>query len=477
MTTETAAASPSSDPKWLFGPVPDLLIGCGLAYVPVFLLLLFLGLNIQQVLPLAIMPLFALFVSTPHYGSTLLRVYERAEDRRKYQFFSVYLTALIWLWSVAGTQSASVGSALVTVYLIWSPWHYMGQNYGVALMFLGRRGIKISPELKRLVHLSFLCSFFLAATEMQSLKTSAGFFPVVSLELSGGVRDALYLVFGSTYIYSTGRAAWMLLQQTSAKALLPTALLVFSQALWFLVPLLAMRFQLFQGSVALSMDHAVYAFFWVAFAHASQYLWITSYYARKEQSAATVPGFFGKALIAGALIWVLPGLLFAPGVFGNLSYNAGLALLVAAAVNVHHFMLDGAIWKLRNGKIANILLRNATQGSVPTRPRGFALVKPALLAMGMLCVMVQYTWVTSTLKIDRSLEMKDVASAADAIDWLELLRRDDPYMHINLARLASAQGRYDIAVNHVNRALVLEPDPRYEALLREYRQYANPGGS
>ena len=418
------------------------------------------------------MPLFALFISIPHYGSTLLRVYEHAEDRRKYRFFTVHLTAVVWLWFIASTQSPMLGSALVTLYLVWSPWHYMGQNYGVALMFLGRRGIKIDRDLKRLIHLSFLCSFFLAATEMQSLKTSGGTYPVLSLEISDSTRDVLYLLFGSTYLYATGKAAAQLLKTASAAALLPTALLVFSQALWFLVPLLANRFMLGQDTVALSMEQGVYAFFWIAIAHAAQYLWITSYYARKEQSAGSVPGFLGKALVAGALIWMIPALLFSPGLLGTVSYNAGLALLVAAAVNVHHFMLDGAIWKLRNGKIASILLRSKDEEVEPSTSRAGAMVKPALVAVGVVCVLIEYLGVVNAMQAQRALEAKNLDAALRSASTLELIRRDDPYLHINIANLASRNGRNDIAIDHAGRAVAMDANPTYANLLKEFQMRA-----
>ena len=53
----------------------------------------------------------------------------------------------------------------------------------------------------------------------------------------------------------------------------------------------------------------------------------------------------------------MPALVFAPQVLGGLPYDLGLGLMVASAVNLHHFVLDGAIWKLRNTRVAGVLLR------------------------------------------------------------------------------------------------------------------------
>ena len=47
--------------------------------------------------------------------------------------------------------------------------------------------------------------------------------------------------------------------------------------------------------------------------------------------------------------------------------NYGI-MCVASAINLHHFVLDGAIWKLRNPKIANVLLRSHADRSSADNP-------------------------------------------------------------------------------------------------------------
>ena len=455
----------AANSQWLFGPKTDLLFGCGLAYVPVFLLLLYAGSHIETAIPLAITPLIALFLSTPHYGATLLRVYEKREDRQKYRFFSIYLTIAVWLWFTVAVHDSLAGTLLLTLYLVWSPWHYMGQNYGIALMFLGRKGIEIPPGLKRLIHLSFLSSFFLAMTEMQAFPSTGAYYQVITLELSAELRDILFVIFGCTYLYSTIHAAIRLKKFGSFADLIPSALLVFSQALWFLVPLLAIRFKLYQSTVALSMEHATYAFFWVAIAHAVQYLWITSYYAKKSGSPSLVSAFMSKALLAGALIWVVPALLFSPDIFGNRSYDAGLGLMVAAAVNVHHFILDGAIWKLRHGRLAQILLRDAVPTVVSTAGLSRLRLKPALLGLGLVCAGISYAGTVSSVKAERSIALNDSGGITSAADTLRLLQRDSAKLQRVLAKMAAEDGQLDVAIQHASRAVDLDPSVASDELL------------
>ncbi|MFB0977315.1 MAG: hypothetical protein QMC73_06585, partial [Myxococcota bacterium] len=49
--------------------------------------------------------------------------------------FVAISVALLVAFAVA-CHSQSLGSGLVNVYFNWSPWHYAGQNFGIALTLL-----------------------------------------------------------------------------------------------------------------------------------------------------------------------------------------------------------------------------------------------------------------------------------------------------------------------------------------------------
>src|SRR5690606_34681997 len=132
VTSAPAPAAPARSP-WLFGPAPDLLLGCGVAYAGVFALLALRGPELRALVPMGLVPLVYLVTSAPHYGATLLRVYERREDGRGYALFAVWATLALAGLFVAGLHSVALGSLILTLYLTWSPWHYSGQNYGIAV--------------------------------------------------------------------------------------------------------------------------------------------------------------------------------------------------------------------------------------------------------------------------------------------------------------------------------------------------------
>ena len=92
------AASSQSDfrsQRWLHGPVSDLLLGCGVGYFGIFLILVMMGVQIQEWIPLSILPLVLLVTSTPHYGATLMRVFGQREGRAKYAAIGIGSTLLM----------------------------------------------------------------------------------------------------------------------------------------------------------------------------------------------------------------------------------------------------------------------------------------------------------------------------------------------------------------------------------------------
>ncbi len=129
--------------RWLYGPASDLLFGCGVWYLLALVAFVIADPAIRTGGGADILPFLVLVFSTPHYGATLLRVYERREDRRAYTYFAVHASLVIAAIFAVGVHHGFVGSLILTVYFTWSPWHYTGQNYGIAVMFLRRRGIDL----------------------------------------------------------------------------------------------------------------------------------------------------------------------------------------------------------------------------------------------------------------------------------------------------------------------------------------------
>jgi hypothetical protein len=254
-------AAPATSQRWLFGPARDLLLGCGLGYMLVFAALCFVGPFVRTQSPQALAPLILLLVGAPHYGATLLRVYERRSDRRTYALFAVWTTLALALVFVGATRLVWLGSWVLTVYITWNPWHYAGQNYGLTLMFLRRREVPVDASLKRWIHASFVLTFALTFLVLHREQGTAAFSPLLYQDLSYTFRplgipallsDALLLLGLAAYVVSLAVTATRLLRLAGPATLLPAALLVATQSLWFTVPLACRSLGVLQGVEPLS---------------------------------------------------------------------------------------------------------------------------------------------------------------------------------------------------------------------------------
>ena len=356
MATATSKLnSGGSTALWIYNPWLDLLIGCGAWSAP---LLLFWYLSNTSALAWSIAFYgLALFFNYPHYMATLYRAYHREEDFRKYRIFTVHITALVLLTLIVSHFWFRALPWLFTIYLTWSPWHYSGQNYGLFMMFARRAGAKPSANHRQALYAAFLLSY---AILFLSFHTGASGDPLfISLGLPERFSTPVVAVLAVAFLGFSIFGLLGLAKQVGWKPLLPALTLFSTQFVWFLLPT---AITLAEG---LEITQSRYSNGVLAVMHSAQYLWITSYYARRE--ANTEAGsrwrplaYFG-VLIVGGIALFIPGPWLASRIF-HYDFTASF-LLFTALVNIHHFILDGAIWKLRDGRIAALLLNSREQVS------------------------------------------------------------------------------------------------------------------
>src|SRR6266480_4778418 len=144
-------------------------------------------------------------------------------------------------------------------------------------------------------------------------------------------------------------------------AILAPLTLAVTQFLWFLLPAMM---ELFSGH---EVPQTRYSSGVLAVLHSAQYLWITSYYqqseARQRGDARWRFSRYLLTLVAGGIALFIPGPWIASRMF-HLDFAASF-LTFTALVNIHHFILDGALWKLRDSRVAAFLLnaKERVQGS------------------------------------------------------------------------------------------------------------------
>jgi tetratricopeptide (TPR) repeat protein len=336
---------------WLYGPWLDLVVGCGAWSAPLLLISYFSIASSTREWSVAFYAL-ALFFNYPHYMATIYRAYHRVEDFQKYRVFTVYTTGLILLTVLLSHFSLRILPWIFTLYLTWSPWHYSGQNYGLFMMFARRAGAKPGKVERRALYGAFIASYlvlflgFHAGTSSDPMFMSLGIPPVVARWGQIGL-GAAFLALSAYGLSQLARAiGW--------RKLLPCLTLFSSQFLWFVV---SAAVSMFSG---IDIPQSRYSSGVLAVMHSAQYLWITSYYARREASEASGrswrPWAYFGVLVAGGIALFVPGPWLASRVFHH-DFTTSF-LIFTSLVNLHHFILDGAIWKLRDGRIASLLLNS-----------------------------------------------------------------------------------------------------------------------
>ena len=336
---------------WLYGPWLDLVVGCGAWSIPLLLLSYSSLASSTRALSIAFYAL-ALFFNYPHYMATIYRAYHRAEDFQKYRLFTVHTTALIFLTLFLSHYWLGMLPWIFTLYLTWSPWHYSGQNYGLFMMFARRAGANPSQSERRALYGAFITSYLLLFLGFHTGTSSDPLF--ISLGIPPLVGHWGQIGLGAAFVVLSAFGLYRLLRAVGWRKLVPCLTLFSSQFLWFLLPA---ALALLKG---LQIPQSRYSTGVLALMHSAQYLWITSYYARREASQASGrnwrPVAYFAVLVTGGIALFVPGPWIASRVLHH-DFTASF-LIFTALVNLHHFILDGAIWKLRDGRVASLLLHS-----------------------------------------------------------------------------------------------------------------------
>ncbi|MGA7909496.1 MAG: hypothetical protein WCA16_18965 [Candidatus Sulfotelmatobacter sp.] len=336
---------------WIYTPWLDLIVGCGAWSAPLLLISYFSIASSARAWAVAFYAL-AIFFNYPHYMATIYRAYHRAEDFHKYRIFTVHITALIVLTLVLAHSWARILPWIFTIYLTWSPWHYSGQNYGLFMMFARRAGAKPSETMRRALYGAFIVSYLVLFLGFHTGSSADPLF--ISLGIPASVSRWEQLLLVIAFFALTGFGLGRVVGETGWRKLIPALTLFSSQFLWFLLPA---GISLIRG---LEIPQSRYSTGVLAVMHSAQYLWITSYYARRETAGENGrnwrPWAYFSVLLAGGIALFVPGPWLASRVFHH-DFTTSF-LIFTALVNIHHFILDGAIWKLRDGRIAALLMNS-----------------------------------------------------------------------------------------------------------------------
>lgn len=283
------------------------------------------------------LPYFMLLSNSAHFAASTVRLYTKPGTYQALPFLTmafplVILTLLTGCLFMAGFA----GPHLQALYLTWSPFHYASQAYGLAVMYAYRSGCQLLPGDKQLLWGTSLLPFLYAFVGNQG----SGLHWLLPASVFADPRfhaahSSLLLIL--PYV---GFSAVLLLFMKVARSasgpfpMMSVLMLVSNAAWWYLLP-----------------DQA---FVWATIFHGIQYLAIVTIFHVKDQLARPenrrgslyhIAWFYGSSLLLGyGLFSCLPWGFVAAG-FGMVESIA----LVVATINIHHFIVDAYIWRLKRG--------------------------------------------------------------------------------------------------------------------------------
>jgi hypothetical protein len=366
---------------WIYRPWIDLLVGCGGWSAPLLLVAAWLTPSNTHGWAIGFY-LLALVFNYPHFMATIYRAYHTRADFEKYKFVTLHVTLLLVLTGVLLHVSDGLLPWIFTLYICWSPWHYSGQNYGLLMMFLRRSGAEVTPAERRWIHGAFVASYLML---LASFETGPSSDPLIlSLAFPAKVTWFARVILAIAFAVFSTLAFQRMIRRSGVRALVAPLTLAATQFLWFVVP------TLLELHAAYQIPQTRYSSGILAILHSAQYLWITSYYQGREARAAGQSNWrmaaYFVTLIAGGIALFIPG----PWLVSRLLHFDFTTsfLIFTAVVNIHHFILDGALWKLRDTRVSSLLVDRGERSragvkAAGTSPRQSAPEAPRRFARGV----------------------------------------------------------------------------------------------
>jgi hypothetical protein len=335
-----AVLGPAAD-FFFLGPGATVLVSVAL------LTLRSLGPRAQAVAAALTTALTWMFVG-PHYAATYRRAYTSRAIVRAHPWVTLAAPPLLLAGAALAVRDPyGFGLAYFAAYVVTTGYHYSGQTLGLALVYPLRQGAPLDATEKRLLgaplYLSWILTLLGLFGEAQAGRNAA--FAFVRGRYQGAPVPAWVLALGlGALALSFAGVAWVAVRRRRRGVPLPAATyaVLSAQTLWF-------TFGLFFDPFFIAVLVPVF--------HGLQYVAFTGWHACRGGTAPLGRRFAGYVVPVALL-----GLAIFPGSFNfftkgrpylDLFFNTAA---VATFLNLHHFLLDGRIWRLREPAVAKTML-------------------------------------------------------------------------------------------------------------------------
>lgn len=365
-----AAPAVSSQPiGYIISPRIDFWMTGGISIVAMCALLVYIAFHgasgsSNRAALLSNIVVFQAMINWPHFMGAYGLLYRPTENMKKYPLAAIYVPLALLLVVVASvvmsgdTAGSSISVNQDIAYLFWLAaafylaWHYTGQAWGMIATF------------SRLSNLTL--------TSNERFVIRGGLRSLLVWHVVWGAQDLPTRWLGGLHAYLPSLLTLM--------NVLCAAAFVAGIAVWLN---LNKRAGVMPDARALASWLAIYLWYLVLYfmpeaypvvqlSHALQYL---AFPLRVELNRATPAA--GMPAKVQSMLWsaryylvlIVAGLIvfYLPQHVSNPSQQYGFALMVASAVSIHHYFVDGCIWKIGNADVRRSLLAHLSL-THPARP-------------------------------------------------------------------------------------------------------------
>jgi hypothetical protein len=270
-----------------------------------------------------------------HFASSTVRLYTRPGAARSWPFLTLALPLVtLAVLSLCIARPDGLGLQLQRLYLTWSPYHYAAQAYGLAVMYSLRSGCHLAAADRRWLRVASLLPFLWVFLEAREFGLGWLLPPEARAALPAGLLAGVGELL-RVLAFAAPLALFLKLRRgaDAPMPLIAPLILLVNGVWWFVLP-------------------ELHAFVWATIFHGIQYLAIVLVFHVRERMALPdnrhgglyhALSFYGLSLLLGyALFRILPQAYMGLG-FGAVES----LLLVTAMINVHHFVVDAYIWRVR----------------------------------------------------------------------------------------------------------------------------------
>jgi hypothetical protein len=327
-------------------PLFDLFVIGGLLTVPIALLTTFVAGPTGAVIALAA-PVVFLLCNNAHFAASTFRLYTKPRSFTDFPFLTMgFPLVTLAVVAVFVAFAGRIGPHLQALYLTWSPYHYAAQTFGLATMYSYRSGCRLDRRewwvLRVVCLLPFLQTLLGGAPYGQGLGWLVPYGTLIASEsrfhaMQSAVTSLNCLSFGAPlalfgWIAYRSRAATYA-GERSGLPLIAVALMLSNAAWWILFPY---------------WDAMV----WGTVLHGVQYLGIVAIFHAEDQ-VRRPDNRHGRGYHALVLLLACVALGYGlfqcwPRAYMLAGYGKVESMfMVMAAINIHHFIVDAYIWRIR----------------------------------------------------------------------------------------------------------------------------------